>query len=549
MSYSDIGLGSWPNTGLQFNSMDLLLPAVITTETIASALGTNNSPYMNKNNANGSSTLSSAFISQPGTMACEGATVDSQSMSQVNSSQASRNVNKKRGRSVDRVDLNSTHIDNRANFDHPGSQSNSSQQKKKKIKRSTKSTSCLICSRSCTTDSSVTCGVCNLTTHVKCLGMNIKSIEGISVSDLADFLGYSCQTCRDALSDSITLWSSKQLVLETKVEKLEKIIDNLMSAGTVIHSPPIMDTILPVPRTGGTDDGPAINNSSSQFGNSQDLSSDRWTAVGGRPKPNVPHASVESSAASISTLIVKTVNNLQRRKSNVVVSGMIETSSEKADTECFIDVCDNSLNILPSVIRCRRLDRKAQNDIGTQANSRPRLLLVTLASEIQVTNIVKAAKNLRSAVDIYTRQNVFINRDLTKEESKMLYDRRVARRAANETSNATVPNSNDTVPKSGGRGSNTVNSIVSYSRTFKSSTLSNQRMGTRNVNQAENKNRSPQTEWRTLASSSKNSTILSHVDINNEQEFPPLITEPVITSCDVDERASGRQRDTESQYQ
>ena len=129
----------------------------------------------------------------------------------------------------------------------------------------------------------------------------------------------------------------------------------------------------------------------------------------------------------------RTLNDLNRRKSNVVVSGLPEQSSisddnKPADAEAFIRLCEEHLSIKPALGHrgCKRLGKLAEH--AADQTSRPRLLKVHLRSEDSVSQLLAAAKQLRRSDDQYVAENVYINPDMSPAESKLAYEDRKRRR-------------------------------------------------------------------------------------------------------------------------
>jgi len=59
---------------------------------------------------------------------------------------------------------------------------------------------------------------------------------------------------------------------------------------------------------------------------------------------------------------------------------------------------------------------------------RPRLLLVTLSSETEATAVLHSARLLKSVIDQVVCKQVFINKDQTKDEAKVAFEKQSARR-------------------------------------------------------------------------------------------------------------------------
>ena len=118
--------------------------------------------------------------------------------------------------------------------------------------------------------------------------------------------------------------------------------------------------------------------------------------------------------------------DIRRRKSNVIVSGLKPVVGED-DCNLFSALCEENLSVKPAVIRekCKRL--------GKEKPDKPRLYLVALHSEDSAKELLRAARQLRKSTDNYTRENIFINADLTRAEAQFAYEQRVARRLHRST--------------------------------------------------------------------------------------------------------------------
>jgi len=133
------------------------------------------------------------------------------------------------------------------------------------------------------------------------------------------------------------------------------------------------------------------------------------------------HPTVEST-------IYSTLNDLKRRKQNLVITGVPELNEDDDDinqAECFfVKTCEQylSIKLLPLHHGTKRLGKKKTCD------NRPRRLLIRLQSEECFTAVLSAAKNLRFSDDEYIRNSVFINADLSPTEAKQAYLRRKRRR-------------------------------------------------------------------------------------------------------------------------
>ena len=71
---------------------------------------------------------------------------------------------------------------------------------------------------------------------------------------------------------------------------------------------------------------------------------------------------------------------------------------------------------------------KSTYRFGKQSSAKPQLLLVTLGSAETADAILKSARNLRQSSSAFIRENVFINKHMTKAESLAAYNARVKKR-------------------------------------------------------------------------------------------------------------------------
>ena len=139
-----------------------------------------------------------------------------------------------------------------------------------------------------------------------------------------------------------------------------------------------------------------------------------------------------NSGSSILVSLHAEFADIRRRSSNVIVSGLKPVVGED-DCNLFSALCEENLSIKPAVIRekCKR--------IGKEKPDKPRLYLVALRSEDSAKELLRAACQLRKSTDNYTRENIFINADLTRAEAQFAYEQRVARRLQRSTTGSRPP--------------------------------------------------------------------------------------------------------------
>jgi len=159
------------------------------------------------------------------------------------------------------------------------------------------------------------------------------------------------------------------------------------------------------------------------FDNASRTSSKSTAEVASKP------VSVSNDQTKFAAVIHRTVRDIERRKKNVIISGLpepnlsTEAENKTADETAFNDLCELHLPVKPPLgpLGCKRL--------GQHSNRGPRRLLVQLTSEESTSSLLTVAKQLRRSTDQHVAANVYINRDLSPTEEKEAYEKRQRIRA------------------------------------------------------------------------------------------------------------------------
>ena len=142
-----------------------------------------------------------------------------------------------------------------------------------------------------------------------------------------------------------------------------------------------------------------------------------WTdVVVENREPNTANAPERNKKHSIQNMLKAVHGDLidkQRRAKNVIVSGM-KPSDSISDSELFQQLCFNYLGI--------NIDATFSRRLGTVKPGRIRPLLVAFSSEETAQAVLIVAKHLRQSNDEYVKNNVYINKDLTKAEAAAEYE-------------------------------------------------------------------------------------------------------------------------------
>lgn len=248
---------------------------------------------------------------------------------------------------------------------------------------------CVMCQTVSTDDTSIQCDTCGHLYHLECCQVKVDDIA--TVRRIIDLLGWSCRACRSDLGKEL--------------QKLRDDVRDLQSQqGKVQHH-----------------QQPAASSSTHQMSTDTD---DHATAIK-TPVTNSESA-VKRDATNISysdvvQLVHKSVRDVTHRKRNVIVTGLLENEGWD-DSELFLNLCEEHLSTKP------RLTRLGAKRLGRNVGDIPRRLLVHLESEAAASELLNSARYLRDSTDDYVARNVFINADLSKEESKQAFERRQEKR-------------------------------------------------------------------------------------------------------------------------
>ena len=159
-----------------------------------------------------------------------------------------------------------------------------------------------------------------------------------------------------------------------------------------------------------------------------------------RPVKNAWNRSSRDKGCTLKDVVLNAIykDNAEREKrdKSIIVSGL-EVVADKTDHESVRDLLNNEFEFDPGEFKCFRLGQKHPG------YSQP--LLVALASKNDAAWLVANSSQLRQSRNIRIRENVFISRNLSREERCLAYEMRCKRRAqrgrqliANNVSGANV---------------------------------------------------------------------------------------------------------------
>jgi len=122
---------------------------------------------------------------------------------------------------------------------------------------------------------------------------------------------------------------------------------------------------------------------------------------------------------AVAAVVYADQRDKEKRAKTVVVSGLAPSQVD-SDALIFQRLCMMEFGVDPTITYTRRL--------GAAGGERVQPLLVGLQSVNDVSVILSQAKKLRTSTNEATRNNVYINRNLTKLEGRLAYEERCRRR-------------------------------------------------------------------------------------------------------------------------
>jgi len=242
---------------------------------------------------------------------------------------------------------------------------------------------CSGCDKTCS--EYVTCDICSDVFDQQCT--TIPKAAFNTLLGIVQLTGWVCYTCRSSCKAKLDKFVTKQSAVADEVAIVTTTMEQLRQD---------------------------IKTMENKLHNLTDVST----------TPQLLNPQNEIADPVLKTYITKTVQDISRRDSNVVVFGLPETTDANDET-VFSSFCETNLSIKPSVVWCRRLGQPRD----TNGHPQPRRLLVKLRSAQVAVDLRHAAKQLRQGTDVNVR-SVYINPDLSREQAKLAYEERQKRRAA-----------------------------------------------------------------------------------------------------------------------
>ena len=254
---------------------------------------------------------------------------------------------------------------------------------------------CVSCAVSGPSVIMIKCQLCDDFYHMQCLGVTIDKYD--AAIEMTNLLGWSCKECRNDHRKSM-------IKLKEDLSSMQQQLDAMLARSLATAE--------------GTTEGVTADRYNA------DYPAAVFTKANITTDDKIVSNKTEITYAEVVKAIGLAVSDSTRRKRNIVISGISE-----CDTVEDIDVV---IDLLGSVLRMDTRDKivmmKRIGKIDTERRTQSRRLLVVFDTDSFAAEILSRAHLLREVYDPETRARIYINRDLSPEESKAAFERRQQRR-------------------------------------------------------------------------------------------------------------------------
>ena len=290
------------------------------------------------------------------------------------------------------------------------------------------SVECGICHSMVSTDklnvTSLKCNLCEIHFHGSCLNDNVILLGFLHV--ISDFGGWCCSSCLKGKKCAKIPPKTKTIQsIENMNEEVLDIKKQLQSITVIVQ------TIL------STHNKPPSSTSPASFqttchacsaGNAASLSTDPV-----QPSESTSRPLEKNFKTAVLSAVHAELEDVNKRSTGFVISGL-PVRQGILDADQVTNICLQFLNLNPEI--------KSTYRLGNKIEGKPQPLLVNLTNSRDASNIISLAKTLRSSNNDFVKNNIFINRHLTKAEAQAAYDKRKTLRNKKEKENHQTINQN-----------------------------------------------------------------------------------------------------------
>jgi hypothetical protein len=249
--------------------------------------------------------------------------------------------------------------------------------------------SCAYCGENVCLQDSLNCTFCDHFFHPRCC--SVKPNDFIKIKPFLTVISWTCQQCRNDVRKLLSLQKeSKQQDLALVAENGPPLNTKHIGSSASFVTPNLPDQAM--------------------------LSGDKSL------RSQVINSTNGITKADMVTTVIGTMREVNKRKQNIIITGLFERA-DVSDTRAVNELFEYHLNLdfRPCIKSTLRLGR-------VLGEKKQRKLLVRFASPEEASAVMSVAKDLRHSCDVGISRNVFINRDLTKDEARIEYEERLKKK-------------------------------------------------------------------------------------------------------------------------
>ena len=239
---------------------------------------------------------------------------------------------------------------------------------------------------------------------------------------VAEIGGWACPNCRSSLITSTKSTVSKNnKATNASIEVIHKEINSIKTQLEIIS-----DSVLALHKSGQADTARNKMSAPGPFTYAEIASG---TSIASK-SVHVDQPRLDSSPNGINLdtnlrsqilLAVQSEQDLKNKRSSSIVLTGLPFFSADVDRRTFIDICDKEFSFSPKI--------RSSSRLGKQVEGKTQPLLITLESKQDADYIIQHAKSLRHSSSNTIRQNVYINKYMTRTEYLAAYKARKERQA------------------------------------------------------------------------------------------------------------------------
>ena len=284
----------------------------------------------------------------------------------------------------------------------------------------------------------ITCDVCQLWYHGKCVSLTATDIKTLTKIKAAKWYCDLCNNMASKIINQIVSLNSEQTKMKAEISALKDCLDNMKSDIEKIAKTKEKTNIELVKKVVQEElnekDTPLSEEEIKEIIQKEIKSATDSSNQNNVDFPQLSPANYSKALKELATTeLPKYVRNelserdqIEKLKMNLIISGLPEKNSDETDMLEVKTLLEKELNINADISKTERLKKNNTQDIA--------LLRVVFVTQQSRREVLKKAVELRKSINKNVREKIFIRPDLTKmqlTEQKNLRDQLKEMRAAN----------------------------------------------------------------------------------------------------------------------